>query len=306
MGLFGKIFDKKECAICGGEIGLLGNRKLADGNLCKECAKKLSPFMTDRRESTVEEIRQHLAYRAANAQILTTVHPTRVFGHHTKVYVDEAQQKFFVTSRTNWQTENPDVIDVAQVIDCRIDVRESREQLYHNDRDGKRVPYNPPRYRVEYAFWVEIHVDSPYFNEINFELSDVRPDSPLSEAYRGFEQEAYELQCALNPATYIAPPPTATAAPNVAAAMASALNKAASVMSKATANLNNTVMTAAPAGSWKCKCGTLNTGNFCANCGAKKPVVFKCDKCGWMPADPNNLPKFCPQCGDPFNEKDVQ
>ena len=32
MGFFGKLFDKKVCAICGGEIGLLGNRKLEDGN----------------------------------------------------------------------------------------------------------------------------------------------------------------------------------------------------------------------------------------------------------------------------------
>lgn len=35
MGLFGKLFEKKECAICGGEIGLLGNRKLEDGNMCQ-------------------------------------------------------------------------------------------------------------------------------------------------------------------------------------------------------------------------------------------------------------------------------
>ena len=41
------LFSKKICDICGGEIGLLGNRKLADGNLCKNCAQKLSPFMTD-------------------------------------------------------------------------------------------------------------------------------------------------------------------------------------------------------------------------------------------------------------------
>ena len=38
MGLFGKLFEKKECSVCGGEIGLLGNRKLEDGNLCKNCA----------------------------------------------------------------------------------------------------------------------------------------------------------------------------------------------------------------------------------------------------------------------------
>lgn len=39
MGLFGNLFEKKICSVCGGEIGLLGNRKLEDGNLCKNCAK---------------------------------------------------------------------------------------------------------------------------------------------------------------------------------------------------------------------------------------------------------------------------
>ena len=60
MGFFGKIFEKKECSVCGGEIGLLGNRKLEDGNLCKECAKKLSPWFDDRRHSTVEQIEKQL------------------------------------------------------------------------------------------------------------------------------------------------------------------------------------------------------------------------------------------------------
>ena len=56
-------FDKKYCDVCGEKIGLLGNRKLEDGNLCKECASKLSPFFSDRKSSTVEEIKQQLAYR---------------------------------------------------------------------------------------------------------------------------------------------------------------------------------------------------------------------------------------------------
>lgn len=32
------LFDKKYCDICKNKIGLLGNRKLENGNLCKECA----------------------------------------------------------------------------------------------------------------------------------------------------------------------------------------------------------------------------------------------------------------------------
>ena len=55
------LFDKKICDICGEKIGLLGNRKLDDGNLCKDCAKKLSPWFEERRHSTVEDIHDGLS-----------------------------------------------------------------------------------------------------------------------------------------------------------------------------------------------------------------------------------------------------
>ena len=39
------LFSKKNCCICDAKIGLLGGLKLKDGYLCKDCKKKLSPFL---------------------------------------------------------------------------------------------------------------------------------------------------------------------------------------------------------------------------------------------------------------------
>ena len=63
------------------------------------------------------------------------------------------------------------------------------------------------------------------------------------------------------------------------------------------------------ADGWTCSCGAVNKGKFCAECGAKKPAgipQYTCDKCGWEPDDPAHPPKFCPECGDPFDDGDVQ
>ncbi len=60
---------------------------------------------------------------------------------------------------------------------------------------------------------------------------------------------------------------------------------------------------------WTCSCGSVNKGKFCPECGARKPAdapLYRCDKCGWEPADPKNPPRFCPECGDRFDDGDIR
>lgn len=54
--------------------------------------------------------------------------------------------------------------------------------------------------------------------------------------------------------------------------------------------------TAAPAGSWTCACGTVNTGKFCSECASPKPAPagqWTCS-CGTV-----NTGKFCSECASP-------
>ncbi|WP_314061406.1 SPFH domain-containing protein [uncultured Vagococcus sp.] len=61
------------------------------------------------------------------------------------------------------------------------------------------------------------------------------------------------------------------------------------------------------ADTWTCpKDGTKNTGKFCSDCGEAKPapatsgIQMKCSACGEVVTITSAMPKFCPECGQPF------
>lgn len=167
------LFDKKYCDVCGEKIGLLGNKKLEDANLCKKCAAKLSPWFNERRHSTLEEIKQQLAYREENKAEVAAFHKTLVLGRgYTKLLVDEDAGKFMITSARDINEANPDVLSFSQVTGVDIDIDEDRTEIMKEDQDGKRVSYEPKHYEYEYDFDAIVRVNHPYFDEMRFRLND--------------------------------------------------------------------------------------------------------------------------------------
>ena len=278
MGFFDKLFEKKECSICGGEIGLLGNRKLEDGNCCMECAGKLSPWFDDRRHSTVAQIAEQLKYREENKQKLASFRPMKTFGERAKIYVEYENgvpSRFAVTRYDDLMEENADLISFKDVISFQTDIREDRDEIKRRNSEGEEVSYNPPRYTYSYDFKVSIQVNNPYFDDINIQLNsssieleseaDMRRgggfgqfmmtgrgfDPSYNPAYREFDMMCRELEEIFALGQQGAPMGGAAAAP------------AAPVAEPAPA---------APAGP-----------KFCPNCGA--------------PAEGG---KFCQSCGSPL------
>ena len=172
MGLFGKMFEKKYCAVCGNEIKILGNRKLEDGNLCKDCAEKLSPWFDERRHSTVEQIKAQLAYREENRPKALAFNTTRSYGRcPSKLLIDEGAGTFMITSASDFAKANPDVLDLTQITSSILDIQEHKSELKQKNAEGKMVSYNPPRYEYSYDFYVKFTVNHPYIDDMRIRLN---------------------------------------------------------------------------------------------------------------------------------------
>lgn len=186
-------FSKEACNVCGKEIRM-GKRKLEDGMICKECASKLSPFFSERRQSTLAEINEQLAYREANKDAVAAFNVTRTLGTNGKVLLDEDARKFIVTWSNRWKDENPDVMDYSQVTGCDIQVEENKTEIKKEDEEGNKVSYDPPRYDTDYEIYVNIHVNSPWFDDIRMKTHSGDIDQKGSPEYNSAEQIAFDIR----------------------------------------------------------------------------------------------------------------
>ena len=327
------LFDKKYCDVCGAKIGFLGNRKLEDGNLCKDCAGKLSPFFSDRRNSTVAEIKEQLAYREENERKLADFLPSVTFDGSKKIYIDPISERFIVTGLSNWRSGNPDLIGFSQVTNVETDIRENKEEIFFKDSEGNEKSYDPRRYECDYEFNVIIHVDSPWFDEIELELSDGnRPDSRFTDLYREYEQKTHKLADILmrrderdrvwdgdgtmkeiraedehpDSVPFSQPSGRKWVCPSCGSKSSGAkFCENCGALKPTPVEADSAAAAQTFVGeTWVCpSCGSAGQSkNFCENCGCRRPApkTVRCASCGYTPENQATPPKFCPECGKPL------
>ena len=285
------LFDKKYCDFCGEKIGLLGNRKLEDGNMCKDCAKKLSPFCDDRRSSTVEHIKAHLEYRERNKEALRNFTPTLVLGEHYKFYFDNNNRTFVVSDKKQgsdkWFEENPDVIPFSQVTGCGLDVDENRKEIYLRDREGNQVSYNPPKYEYSYNFKLDFTLNNPFFDDFTIPLTLYSVKDRNSLEYNKYQKLAADIMSIFGFNTGYVPVSTGFSG-NIGAGINAFFNQvAANAVAQKQQNVNmlpqqnpyvhagaqqqqTPVQQPIQQGGFCPECGSpLGGGKFCQNCGAR-------------------------------------
>ncbi|MBQ4064489.1 MAG: DUF4428 domain-containing protein [Clostridia bacterium] len=269
------LFSKKFCDICGEKIGFLGNRKLEDGNLCKDCAGKLSPFFRERRSSTVEEIRAQLAYRAENEKVLKTFHPSLTFGVDEKVYLDVENKRMIVTSADDWASCNPDIIAAEQITAVETEIEDDEEELFYTDREGNEKSYDPPRYKHAYEFHVTFKIDSPWFDEIHVDLNNgERPARKEDDCYLKWQMRMQELASILRrwngqktPEEVLLGPDAYVTELRKKAVMGIPMEPSAPVTEAHPLSPSCQTFD----GAWTCPaCGAENHGKFCEECGTPR------------------------------------
>ena len=201
MGLF-DVFKKKDCEICGKEVGLLGYKKLEDGEICKDCVKLLSPWFDDRRHSTVEQIKAQLQAREYNKLAMETWQPSIALGDYYTMYVKtkgDVPISFVVSNSDKYRENNADILSFLWITACTPDIRESHTELKQTNSQGEKVSYDPPRYEYRYDFYIKLDIKGcDYIDDIRFrinsstvKLETVMPKATLFSAAQSFDPMLY-------------------------------------------------------------------------------------------------------------------
>lgn len=165
--------EPAHCILCGAEAVSFGSQAVAAGWLCGGCVGKMSPWFRLRQDVTPEELRAHLEYRESNRARLPDFLPTVRLWRNPTLYMDDAHGQFTVSDALtrDFPAENPDILEYGQILECDVQIEESRSELKQFSPGLGRISYRPKRYNYRFHVWVRILVAHPFFDEMRFRLN---------------------------------------------------------------------------------------------------------------------------------------
>ncbi len=191
-----KVYYKKYCDLCGDKLGLRGCYKLLDGNMCKTCARQVSPLFTNYPETYVADMQAHLDYRIGNSEALEMFEPSKIVGTHATLFIDEATQSWCFCPTPNYKKFQPDILQYAQILDCTVTIKEEQAELFRTDAVAVYERYNPPRYHTLYSFVVTVSVNCTWFSSISYTINKNEITALSGDHYNQAKKEANEIETA--------------------------------------------------------------------------------------------------------------
>ena len=119
------LFEKKECALCGGKAGLLTRHKIQGGAyICGDCRAKMSPNTSGISDLSLDDVKEQIARKEENDRRFNEeFNMTRVVmidNKHQIMGVDEAAGEFAIL------TDNkPDIFRFDQILSFNTDLSTS-------------------------------------------------------------------------------------------------------------------------------------------------------------------------------------
>ena len=203
---------------------------------------------------TVEDIKRQLEYREKNKKAVMDFCITRQINtRNYNVFIDDNKGNFTVARKLD-VNENPDIVPLSAVVQCRVDVERQQNEETYTTKDGETVSYQPPVYKYEFDYTMRIKVKNPWFDDMDFRLNTFSISSDNRGELMEVEQTGHQIIAALTP--------------NAVGMQQPGMNMN-SGMQQSGMNMNNGMQQSG--GLWKCQCGAENTGRFCEYCGQPRP-----------------------------------
>ena len=201
-------------------------------------------------------------------------------------FIDDNKGNFTVARKLD-VNENPDIVPLSAVVQCRVDVERQQNEETYTTKDGETVSYQPPVYKYEFDYTMRIKVKNPWFDDMDFRLNTFSISSDNRGELMEVEQTGHQIIAALTPNAVGMQQPGM----NMSSGMQQSGMYMNNGMQQSGMNMNSGMQQSGmymnsgmqqpgmqmnngmqqPGGLWKCQCGAENTGRFCEYCGQPRP-----------------------------------